>query len=142
MKNLREIIENSIIGEFEQEELKGICDLVSEFLMTEFTDTSIISAYSGHPDNKKINAPHIYLIIKDDLKLEPDKQRIIDATICQFLKGYKQVFIGTRAELRQLVLSRDYEITNTICNDDPLEVFERYWGNFSKQVRDGYSCSL
>ena len=44
----------------------------------------------------------------------------------------------TRAELKKLVLSGDYEIINTICNDDPLKVFERYWGNCSKLVRDGY----
>ena len=51
---------------------------------------------------------------------------IIDPTIGQFLEGHNHIFIGTREELRILVLSGKYQIINTQF-PDPEEFFEQTW---------------
>lgn len=70
---------------------------------------------------------HIYLVISGN---SPDEDIIIDPTANQFINGYQGMFIGTREDLRKLVLNS--EIINTKSKDNPQEAFERTWGNTSR----------
>jgi hypothetical protein len=73
-------------------------------------------------------SPHYYLIIPD--KENSHKDLIIDPTYSMFLKGRSGIFIGSRAELRNLVFQS--EIINTRYLDDPQRVFKEFWGDESK----------
>jgi hypothetical protein len=83
---------------------------------------------SNHPDN---NA-HNYVVVGEI---------IIDPSIGYFLEGHNHVFIGTRKELKDLVMSETYEIIHSKSKNDPELFFERTWGTdyiaktFKKRAR-------
>lgn len=85
---------------------------------------------------------HIYLTtLIDGIEV------IIDPTIGQYLKGHNHVFVGTREQLRGLVINKTrkptemniqiikdkpYQIINTRSHNDPHEAFDRIWGEKSQ----------
>ena len=85
---------------------------------------------SDHEDSNH----HEYLIA-DENGIEV----IIDPTIGQFIKGHNNTFIGTRAQLKDLVLNQTgegklYKIVNTKSANNPTEAFERTWGNEPSKI--------
>jgi len=76
---------------------------------------------------------HMYLIYG----LEGKSEVIIDPSIGQFIEGHNNVFVGTRKQLRDIVLNqtgegKKYRITHTRSKDNPQEAFERTWGRESE----------
>ena len=118
-----------IAGSYDTEALYGTCGRVSQGIQNKLRKVGIDTkqCVSQDPD---MNG-HVYLIPSEDIVLDPFEQRIIDASAGMFLLDYKQPFIGTRKELQDLLMSGDYEITNTRSRDNPQRAFERTWGNTS-----------
>jgi len=58
---------------------------------------------------------------------------IIDPSIGQLIKGHNQVFVGTRDQLKKLVLNPKTAIINTRTSV-PHEVFSRTWGSIAQVV--------
>ncbi|MEI6690855.1 MAG: hypothetical protein WCL07_03855 [bacterium] len=54
---------------------------------------------------------------------------IVDAAISQFIYGFNRVFVGTRDDLRKLVLDPRTTIINTGSRDNKPEAFQRIWGD-------------
>ncbi|MEK7632234.1 MAG: hypothetical protein AAB473_00390 [Patescibacteria group bacterium] len=72
---------------------------------------------------------HAYLVVKG---LTPDTDIIIDPTAGQFITGLSEIYIGTRSNLRQLILNPETTIQNTSSKDHREETFNRIWGSGSK----------
>lgn len=53
---------------------------------------------------------------------------IIDPTIGQFVQGYNEIFIGTRQELKALVLDPETKLINLQSPIDAVGAFRRIWG--------------
>lgn len=104
----------------------GMCGTFASHLREVIeNDLPVKTARAKHKDS---NA-HTYLLIPGN---SPDDDIIIDPTANQFIKDLKAVFIGTRKDLRELVLNS--EIINTKSRNNPQEAFERTWGITSNIV--------
>lgn len=86
-------------------------------------------AYSATSDHEDGNA-HTYGLVTTK-----KGQIIIDAAISQFIYGFNKVFVGTRDDLRKLVLDPRTKIVNTRSRNNPLEAFQRTWGESSREHR-------
>lgn len=60
---------------------------------------------------------------------------IIDGSIGQYVAGHTHVFVGTRAELKQLITNPHTTLINTTISDR-AEFFQRTWGNKGQVVRN------
>lgn len=95
---------------------------VQEFLVEKGYDARIV--HSDDPENNS----HQYIILQTD-----DMELIIDPTIGQFIKRYGRPFIGSRGELKRLILDPSTEIINTKSRHEPLRAFQRIWGEGSSR---------
>ena len=83
-------------------------------------------AFAAFSTNRDGNA-HVYVVIEDQTG-----EITVDAAISQFIFGFNRVFVGTRDELRQLVLDPNTVIINTRSRNNPPEAFQRTWGDNSR----------
>lgn len=73
---------------------------------------------------------HEYLMIENS-----NVDIVVDPTLGQFLVGHNHIFVGTHAQLRELVLEKtgdgkEYQYSqHWFGNTPPEEVFEEMWGN-------------
>lgn len=116
---------NRKIREGETYDLCGTLNTpIGEYLRTKGREAW--SACSSHNNGNG----HIYVLLHNG-----NQEIIIDAAAGQFIKGHNRVFVGTRQQLRSLILNPKTKIINTRSKDNPLETFERTWGNTSKEFR-------
>ena len=135
---LRDIVDKAIIGvagNYQTKNLYSKCGTASARIQRKLREQGIDTRQCVSND-PQMNA-HVYLIRSEDQQVDPLDQRIIDATAGMFLLDYEQPFIGTRRELRDLIMSKEYEITNTSSRNDPKRAFERTWGNTSNFYGNG-----
>ena len=112
------------------EDLYSLCGTLCEMLQKPLLDNGIQNEQCLSR-NQDSNA-HIYLVARVG-KFEV----LIDPSIGQFLENYNHVFIGTREQLRDLVLNqtgdrKPYKLINSKSKKNPLEMFERTWGSSSR----------
>ena len=102
----------------------GMCRTFShavwESLVAKGYDARIV--HSSDPDNNT----HQYILVR-----ESDEEVIVDPSIGQFIESYNRPFIGTRDELKKLVLDYSTTIINTKSKNNPLRSFQRIWGDES-----------
>lgn len=101
----------------------GFSDDLGQCLIINGTDVSLCMS-----NNRDSNA-HVYLTTQVGRT-----EIVIDPTIGQFIEGYNHVFVGTRKQLKDLVVNRtgsgkQFQITHTKSRNNPKEAFERTWGN-------------
>lgn len=109
-----------------------MCGTLSRELKNKLTEQGI-SADIYFGDNVD-PLDHVYLIANKD-----NEEVIIDPTIGQFIDGYNHVFVGSRDDLRDLVLNqtgedKKYMIVELFEKYSPQEVFELIWGSKSKPL--------
>jgi len=103
-------------------DLFGHCSSLSselqELLVSRGVHTKSSSSSNAHGNG------HYFL---QTLNTEP--QLFIDPTIGQFIKNYPFIYVGTREELKEMVLNaKKGGIVNTKSSRNPQEAFERIWG--------------
>jgi hypothetical protein len=76
-------------------------------------------------ENFKSIPEHVYLTTTID-----GQELIIDPTIAQYVAGYDQIFFGTRAELKTLIMHPTTQFTGSVAGTRE-QIFLRYWGNTS-----------
>lgn len=120
------------ISHFSDNEFYGNCGTFTSELSKALQEEGLeLPTYTSSREDSNW---HGYLIANDD-----GVEVIIDPTIGQFIQGHNHTFVGTRRELRELVLNKTgdgkpYKIVNTKSRYNPAEAFERTWGNESKKV--------
>lgn len=86
---------------------------------------------SGGHENPR-QAPHEYLIIF----LVEEEPILIDPTLGQYVEGYDDLFVGTRDELKKIIMDKNTKIIHTsrLEEDTPKNrenFFNHVWGNES-----------
>src|SRR3989344_5790172 len=81
-----------------------------------------------HGSNYRDTAPHAYLVVNGIL---------VDSTIGQFVEGHNHVFVGTRQELRALVVKqtgegKQYKLRYVKFDETNKQFFERIWCSTSR----------
>lgn len=88
------------------------------------SDTYVPADNEGNP-----RETHVYICIRRPGNASPENDIIIDPTISQFLPNYRDVFIGTRSHLKELIEQADRIIG---CPGDQRSAFfEMNWGTQS-----------
>jgi hypothetical protein len=108
------------------ETLRGKCGTICEDLQDRLKTAGVLVDMCISGDRN--TSWHRYLGTRHD-----GVEVIIDPSIGQFIKGHRQVFIGTRDQLKQLVLHPKTVIVNARTSI-PHEVFSRTWGSISQVV--------
>lgn len=70
------------------------------------------------------HAHHIYLTIS-----QPTHEIVVDPTIGQYIEGYNHVFVGTRNQLRSLMLGAN--MLQAGIGESREQFFQRIWGDSS-----------
>ncbi|MFH1827487.1 MAG: hypothetical protein ABH812_03615 [bacterium] len=87
----------------------------------------VVSNKSLHP----FKSIHIYITVG-----EGNKEVVIGPIIGQFLLGYNHVFVGSRKQLKQLMIDYFQKGTQSYrrlyTTNSPLEYFETIWGSCSR----------
>jgi len=106
--------------------LYGMCGTLSYELGVGLKDAGITTEQLISDDED--NNAHVYLATK-----ETDQPIIIDPSIGQFIEGHNHIFVGTRQQLKDLVVNQTgefgkYKITHTRSRNNPEEAYRRIWG--------------
>ena len=83
-----------------------------------------------HGSSYRDRSPHTYLVVRNML---------VDSTIGQFVEGYNHVFVGTRQQLKKLVVKqagegKQYKLQCVGLNETNEQFFERIWGSTSRRT--------
>lgn len=110
------------------------CDLFSRELQQCLSLLGLQTEMHGSTYDHNIDtAEHIYLTPKN-----APHDTIIDPAIGQFIMGHNHVFVGTREQLKSLVLNytgyeNPYRFRSPGSNDTEL-LFKLMWGDYSKPL--------
>jgi hypothetical protein len=115
-------------------------DMVDQ--LTEFASVEGMLVTSAHPNPHF----HVYVVLGTN-----ENAVIIDPSIGQYFLGYRKSFLGTRTELRNLVVNPETELQPGLPTDalGRAQLFIEIWGNYSHELRtrktlleDEYNNSL
>ncbi|MDE2025926.1 MAG: hypothetical protein KGJ07_05510 [Patescibacteria group bacterium] len=110
------------------ETLKGKCGIISGELQTAL-------ATAGIPTDMCISEDRATTWHRSLRTVINGVEIILDASIGQYVEGYTHVFVGTRTELKQLILNPHTKIINTSISSKG-DFFQRTWGNKGQVVKN------
>jgi hypothetical protein len=123
----------------------GKCGPFSDAMVDQLTDFASVEGMlvtSAHPNPHF----HVYVVLGTN-----ENAVIIDPSIGQYLLGYRKSFVGTRTELRNLVVNPETELQPGLPTDElgRKQLFIEIWGNYSHELgaretllEDEYNNSL
>ena len=115
----------SVSREITPQILMGKCGIISSELQDRLEETRRMPVNMKVSDHPKATSGHKYLTTEIN-----GVEVIIDASIGQYIRGHTHVFVGTRSQLKKLILASRGNIINTQADlmQNPEEFFTRTWG--------------
>ncbi len=110
------------------EALMGKCGILAGELQRALSDTGLPTEMCISEDRQTTWHRSLRTVV-DGVEV------IIDPSIGQYVAGHNHVFVGTRAQLKQLILSPSTRLIHTNIADKG-GFFQRTWGNKGQKVRN------
>ncbi|OGH11002.1 MAG: hypothetical protein A2857_00510 [Candidatus Levybacteria bacterium RIFCSPHIGHO2_01_FULL_36_15] len=111
-----------------------LCDTLSGVLKPKLEEKGLGAEIINVPDKKSEIILHSYVVVQ-----ESDIEVLVDPSIGQFIRNHTHVFVGTREQLRQLILGMKdrrspYSFTFSHLRSNLERSFENLWGSKSKPI--------